>query len=385
MEIRLLYVIFQGINKAGGGIAKKINSQIKAFQNLGINTSTSFLEVDGENKYTGRTIDGEILEEYSRISGMYISWKWRYKFRKLFMYIIEKKINVVYIRYTHFANPFFIRFLKKLKKAGVIVVMEIPSFPYDGEYNRVKFQAKIIKHIEEFYRHYFFGCVDRIVTFSDATEIFGVKTVKINNGIDLDTIQLKKISVSGNSIHLIAVAVINIWHGYDRIIEGLKTYYNNPGAEVFLHIIGDSGNEESNKYKSLVKEYDLGKYVSFYGFKSGDELDALFNIADLAIGSVGIHRIGLSNTNPIKFGEYCARGIPFVYSGIYDIFEEQPFIYKVPNDDSAVNIHELVNFVKTNKFYPEEIRKFAAENLTWEIQMAKILNEIEILKNEQGI
>jgi glycosyltransferase involved in cell wall biosynthesis len=259
--------------------------------------------------------------------------------------------------------------------------MEIPSYPYDIEYNKVGISLKIVKRIEEFYRRYFYKYVDRMVTFSTFSKIFGVDTIKINNGVNINSIPLKNNIKKDTNIHLIAVAVMNVWHGYDRLIEGLRLYYdNNPETKVYFHVVGDGEDNESMNYKSLVKKYRLNDYVLFYGFKTGEDLNKLFDYADFAVGSIGIHRIGLTHTNPIKFSEYTARGIPFLYSGIYDIFENQPFIYKVTNDDSPVDIVQLLSFIQKIEFTPGEIRKFAERHLTWEIQMNKVIEEVLLLQ-----
>jgi hypothetical protein len=377
MKDKLLFIVCHGINKLGGGIGRKINSQVRAFQKTGIATSLSALEVDENDKYIGRSVNGELIETFKPVLGKNVSWKWRFKFQKLLKYIVKNEINVVYIRYSHFANPFFIHFLKNLKKRGVLILMEIPTFPYDNEYINVKFSTRIIKRIEEFYLLYFYKYVDRMVTFSIANKIFNVKTITIHNGIELNSIELKKSAKNGKDIHLIAVAVVNLWHGYDRLIEGLKQYYStNPDHKVFLHIVGDSNDSISKKYNSMVLDYNLGNYVSFHGFQTGEALSQLFDGADMAVGPLGFHRVGVDYVTPIKFGEYCARGIPFVYSGRNDLFENQPFIYKVPDDETPVDIAELVAFVNSNTFDPVELRKFAEENLTWEIQMKKIMDSI---------
>ncbi len=376
MKINLLYIIFQGVNDSSG-ISKKIKAQVKAFKNLGIKTAFSYLSTDRNNKYDGRLINGEMLERYETKFGIDKRWKWKYKFKKLIEYIREQKIKLIYIRYNYFANPFFMQFLKKAKRMDVYIVMEIPTYPYDAEQKNPKFQHKIIKRIEEFYRQYFHKYVDLIVTYSNEKKIFHVKTIEINNGIDLDTINLKKFSNNKNGIYLIAMAMISFWHGYDRLIEGLRNYYaNNPQLFVYLQLVGDSDDKESQKYKMLVKKYNLGNCVNFNGIKNGKELDELFDNSDLAIGSLGRHRTDITYIKSLKNSEYCARGIPFIYSEIDDSFEDKPFILKVPPDDSPIDINNLITFINSKKFEPREIRKFAEENLTWDIQIEIIIDAI---------
>jgi glycosyltransferase involved in cell wall biosynthesis len=257
------------------------------------------------------------------------------------------------------------------------VLLEIPTYPYDGESLNAKFSDRLIKQLERFYRRSLYKYITRIITFSNERKIFGLETINIHNGIDLSSIALKESSSSGKDIHLIAVAVMNVWHGYDRLIEGMNHYYrNNPDVNVYLHIVGDGADVESERYKKMVVRYGLEKFILFHGFCTGSSLDHLFDKADLAIGPLGFHRVQVSYVTPIKLGEYTARGIPFVYSGSNLLFDKQPFVYKVPADESIIQVEQLVEFLGKHKFSASKIRKFAEENLTWEEQMRKVLNEI---------
>ena len=82
--------------------------------------------------------------------------------------------------------------------------------------------------------------VNAIVTFSDYHRIFGQRTIQISNGVDFDSIPLKKmLSKNTSVIHLLGVAEVHYWHGYDRLIDGLGKYYQNPAnTTVFFHIAG---------------------------------------------------------------------------------------------------------------------------------------------------
>jgi hypothetical protein len=176
------------------------------------------------------------------------------------------------------------------------------------------------------------------------------------------------------------VANLSFWHGYDRIIEGLSRYYHYKRPEekkVFFHIIGDSSSSESNRYKELVKKYGLSDYVKFHGRKFGKDLDSLFNQMDIAVGSLGGHRKNIKFDKSLKNREYCARGIPFFYSLIDPDFEGQDFIYKVPSNDDPIDISSIIEFIDNSNYDSARIRNFAEENLTWEQQFKKILDEIK--------
>ena len=75
---------------------------------------------------------------------------------------------------------------------------------------------------------------------------------------------------------------------------------------------------------------------------------------------MGIHRIGITGAaSTLKAREYAVRGIPIITSNEIDILSSKKynFILKVPVDDSAININELVTFYNTIT-NPKELAKF---------------------------
>ncbi|HEY5464536.1 MAG TPA: glycosyltransferase [Hanamia sp.] len=361
------------------GISKKILAQVNALKNQGLNVSLSYLKENGKYKFEGRYINEKIIDKYSEIS-IISKFQRRCTYKNLYNYIDDNDIKLVYIRYIHFANPFFISFLKKLKKKGIIVLLELPTYPYDQEYRNAHLTAKLAFLIEIFFRKKFKNYVTRIITLSHDTTIFKIPTIQISNGIDANFIDMVKKRKPDGELHLIGVATISFWDGYDRVIEGLYNYYKAGEADkkkVFFHIVGDTTNSESLRYKQMVKKYSLSNYVSFYGKKSGKELDNLFDRMDLAVGSLGCHRKAIHNIKSLKNREYCARGIPFFYSETDPDFEDKNFIYKVPANDDPINIEEIINFMLNNKFDEAKIRDYAIKNLTWDKQFEKVLREVK--------
>lgn len=141
--------------------------------------------------------------------------------------------------------------------------------------------------------------------------IFGQRTVRISNGVDFDTVPLRK-TINNNSsptLHLIGVAEVHYWHGYDRLIHGLGEYYRQyHDKEIYFHIVG--GVWKSEMYHSqhapgfheLITHYHIEKQVIFHGQKMGKELDELFDLADFAIGSLARHRSHIDKIKTLKTG-----------------------------------------------------------------------------------
>lgn len=220
----------------------------------------------------------------------------------------------------------------------------------------------------------------QIVTFSNYKTIFGINTLQISNGIDFNAIPLKRqINDTSNQIHLIGVAEIHFWHGYDRVLKGLVEYYAGaPQYKVYFHIIGEFfGQREREECTSIIKQNHLEAYVILHGQQAGENLDSFFEQCDFGIGSLGRHRSGITDIKTLKNREYAARGIPFIYSEIDEDFENMPYIMKIPADESPVNIQQIINFYKRTNITPTEIRG-SIKHLSWKEQMKTVINSIKL-------
>jgi glycosyltransferase involved in cell wall biosynthesis len=202
-------------------------------------------------------------------------------------------------------------------------------------------------------------------------------SINIVNGTNaLDVAQWKKRKNIDETFHFIGVANLAKWHGYDRLIVGMENYYNDRSSfyDVFFHIIGREGDGSLALLKKYVSKSIIKDYIIFEGEKYGDDLDILFSKCDLAIGSLGMHRISLTNGSTLKAKEYMSRGIPFVI-GYHEISIPQDlgFYYSVKADDSPIDIESVIEYLKKGG-KPEQMREFALKKLSWESQFEKVID-----------
>ena len=368
-----LFIAFQPL-KIGTGISDKIVAEYEGLRIAGLDMDFCYQLKDGNviNYY----INGNPF--YSIGKGLKAHLRLYYKYGPIIKYIKKKGIEFVYIRYIQLANPFFNSFLKQIKKCGAIVYLEIPTYPYDGEYTQGLLK-NTQKKIEREYRGNFRKYVDRIVTFTDLTSIFGIPTVNISNGLDMEKTPLRIVE-SHNEINLVGVAMLSKWHGFDRVIEGMHLYYSNGGKEkVHFYIIG-AGVQIIKEYTNLVDKYSLGDFVHFEGIKSGNELNSYFNRADLAIGCLACHRKNVNSVKSLKNVEYAARGIMFTYSENNEDFDTKPYVLKQKPDETPIDIDSLISFIKKNNIIPSDIRKSVESELSWNHQMKIVVESREMLQ-----
>ena len=301
----------------------------------------------------------------------------------IYDYCVSSGIQFVYARSFMNANPFLINFFHKLRKAGIKCVTEIPTYPYDQEFVTSSFERRLGLRIDQMFRRKLSREMSAIVTFSDAESIFGQRTIRISNGVDFDSIPIHQYQPHDDEIHLIGVAEVHLWHGYDRMLRGLGEYYRNTPSprKVFFHIVGgihphdmEQGNVFYPGFRPLMESYGISDKVICHGQLFGEELDKVFNMSCFAIGSLARHRSGITVIKTLKNREYATRGIPFIYSEQDSDFDNQPYVLKAVPDESPIDVQQILDFIDRNHFQPEEIRKTVG-HLTWKIQMKKVIDE----------
>ncbi len=290
---------------------------------------------------------------------------------------VESKIfdgEFLYIR-KPMIDAGFCRFICNTKKAnpGIKVLLEIPTYPYDKEQFRRTLSSLPFYFKEKRNRKHLKGLVDKIVTYSEESNIFGIETIRIQNGLDITNIPVAEYRENNSdSINLIAVATLQAYHGYERVINGLRNYYRDgaPKKSVIFHIVGTGSAED--ELRRLVSQYQLEGKVVFHGNKTGDELTKLFDLADAGMGSFGMYKIELDSVSSLKTREYIARGLPVIAGCSQDIFKTSPceFHLEFPNNESAIDINLIVDFCdrtyssRNHREVAQVIRQYAERNVT---------------------
>lgn len=345
------------------GVAKKISDQLDYFNSL-------------------KDVQCELISFYPKVS----------KLKRLSAYFtnafydeyLEKvsNANFIYVRHFFPITKSLISFFKKIKQSNshCQIFYEIPTFPYDKEASSFKQRLSLL--IDILYRRKLKKYIDHVLTFTSDKEIFGMKTLHIENGIDISRVGLAGYDeTKKDEIHLIAVANFNFWHGYDRLIEGLHIYYKTPNSKkVFIDFVGN----DNAGYKALVDKYSLNEYVKLHGALYGKDLDNVFNNKDIAISSLGDHRRNLFGiTSALKSREYLARGLPIVTSIRIDIIPDDfKYFLRVPEDDSPIDIQQIVDYVTELYFkndrssVTKEIRTFAEKYCSMDYSMRSVAEYI---------
>lgn len=380
--MKILFLVYHGFSEHSG-ISKKIHYQVKGLRENGHDVRLCYYDFSPEG-HRCRYVDGKVLKDYG--TGAMAAIRQRLDYNCIYDYCVREGVEFIYARCFQNANPWLIRFFKKVKQAGIHAVTEIPTYPYDEEFKNFSWKQRMGLKVDQLFRNRLYKHMDAVVTFSDAEVIFGQRTIRISNGVDFDSIPLhhpSPITSHSSPLHLIGVAEVHIWHGYDRLLAGIGEYYKNGGTrEVVFHIVGGVHPNErykANQYhpglQTIIDKYGIADMIFFHGTMFGKELDDVFNQCQFAIGSLGRHRSGITVIKTLKNREYATRGIPFIYSEQDSDFDHQPYILKAPADETPINIQQIIDFMDRFSMKPEEIRK-TVEHLTWKIQMQRVVEKI---------
>ena len=371
------YYIHEELYKDGElvfpGVQRKVDGQIKLLSSI-----ADVEEVVLEEK--PRSLYKLLMKRLPYGSSMYY---WKRLYEKV------KDPDFIYIRRV-FADKGMMDFLKDMRRnyPKVKILIELPTYPYDKEqFGNLRSLPLLIK--DHYNRNHFRKYVDRMVVLSRESEVFGLKTLKVHNGIDITDIPLRKHRIEDNKIRLITVATFQAAHGYERVIEGLASYYkrnDNDGLrDIEIHLVGDG--TETELYHDIVKENRLDNRVFFHGRKTGADLDILYDNADIGLEIFGLYKRGLDSekypSSSLKSREYFSRGLPIVSGADLDIFYDrnEQYYLRFPNDSSPIDMDEVIGFYNeiydSGKPYQEvinDIREFASENITWESTFREVIS-----------
>lgn len=372
------------------GVNKKIDSQLVHFTNQGvdcekyssINANNCHLLLRDDIKYQKLGIISKIytvlriLKRESLIDAA---------LKDKLTQLTEK--DIIYMRTPY---PFY-GVLKILKQARMCkVVIEYQTIePLEYKLKRNHYYLILDFLFGNSIRKY----ADAIVGVTDEITHYQLKRsedpakphITIGNGFDVASAPRRNPPEDiHEELHLLCVANVSRWHGLDRLLQGLANYNGVP--DVILHIAGDG--EELPHLQKLANDLGISDRVAFHGFKTGKALDALFDQCHIAVGSLGVHRIGLKEASILKVREYCARGIPFIY-GIPDpdFLTNFPYILHLPADESPIGVKQVLSFAKeacADPDHPQKMRRYAEEHLDWSVKMKKLKDFLETLVGENG-
>lgn len=377
--MRILFFVFHGFS-ADSGISKKIMAQVSALRSLGHDVRLLSYDDDGTGRWC-RFVDSRPIACYGHKPWAGL-WQ-RLSYGAVLRYCKAEHIDLVYVRSFMNASPPLVRLFCRLRRSGVRSLYEIPTYPYDREREAFSRLDHFELWLDKRCRRALCRQMEGVVTFSDELEIFGRRTIRISNGVDPDQIPIHAPVAADGRLHLLGVAEVHYWHGFDRFIAGMGEYYARGGKlDIVFHIVGGVGQSERDGTRfapglvPLIEKYGLQERVVFHDQLFGEALDEVFNRCVGAVGSLGRHRTGIDNIKTLKNREYATRGLPFIYSEHDSDFDARPYVLRVPADESPIDIAAVSAFFCCRKWNAAEIRASVA-HLSWKVQMSNVMDLLD--------
>lgn len=357
------------------GIDKKVLSQISTLKDAGVNCEIVVMKSNKEDLWHKLYNTITCRLPYGNSDP---TWKYSEEF---------EKVDFIYLRRPTALNYPMLKVLHKIKETNpkIKIIMEIPTYPYDDELKaNLKDYPRYIK--DKYNRKKLQGLIDRIAVQNNIDEIFNIPTLHFTNGIRVKEIAPRK-PVKTEGITICAVASMEPWQGYERVILGLSQYYENGGLEnINIHLVGEG--KEKQTYEKMVNDLHLTNHIHFEGFLSGEKLESIYSKSDIALDSFGRYKTKNEFSTSLKSREYLAKGLPIVSGSKVDIVNTSfPYYFEFPSDSSIIDFTNIIEFHhkiyladNTKEKVIKEIRDYAFEVC----DMAKSMNQItSFIKEKQ--
>ena len=295
--------------------------------------------------------------------------------------------DYVHIRQPRFISRELVAFLRELRELSpdTLIILEFPNYPYDGQMLDYRQICALMK--DRHWRKRLTGLVDYAGDLTGASTIFGLPTVQLTNGINLERVGPRNPQPVGERIDIMYVAFFMPCHGADLALRGLREYYDKASdpRDICLHICG--GGSSLPSLKRLSKRLSLDEYVVYHGVLSPDELAPLYDKCSLAFECLAMHRKhdeGVVSAS-LKSREYLARGIPFVCSSKIDFLLAEPadFVLELPSGEHPVDFEHVVRFHDDlyaridPKDLVREMREYAGRHVSSSAAMCEVVSLIK--------
>ena len=379
MKKKLFYIvrypIYENFNLKG-----KFDGQLKSFQNLDMDVY--YLVFDQEFFYLVHNEDKKKICRTHFSFPMYFHTRLYYDMHCAVLKVLDMvQFDYVYWR----AAPVWYssyKVAKKLHQKGIKILYEIPTYDKIGE-KPMGTLRKIFAMYSKIWEKKLISYLDLYVLIF--TQDAKVKTLHnkpvaiIDNGVDVESIPLRNPIDKGEEVHILALASMSYWHGYDRLIKSLHQYTGD--RKVVLHMVGGNDGGMLPVWQKLAEDLHMGDKVIFHGKMYGEELSNMFDLCDVGANALAQYTKNLNETSELKVREYTARGLPFLCS-VEDPalnYTDEPFWLRVANDDSLLDRQQSVDFavkMRSDKNHPARMRKYAETYMTWESQYAPIFDKL---------
>jgi hypothetical protein len=308
------------------GVFKKICSQVNEWMTLG-NEVKLFI-------YTNRKINDWALHcgQIEVVIQQYTGWQNRFSlFRILVGQAEQWNPDIIYHRFDLY-YPFLKSLLNKYPSVLEINSNDLAEMRLSRGI-RYWYHLLTRKQVLKVSKGYVF--VSKELSEEKHYSRYAKSKIVIGNGIELDKFPL----MAAPENELLRVVFIGspgqTWHGTDKIVWLAKLQPNWT-----FDMIGTD--------RLQMAEEEIPANMIFHGKLMREQYQPIMQLADIAIGSLAMHRAMMKEASPLKVREYLAFGIPVIlgYQDTDFPNKNTPFILELPNENNNIepNLDKIKNF-----------------------------------------
>jgi glycosyltransferase involved in cell wall biosynthesis len=305
----------------GSGVWKKIVDQTNAWSGLGCEVAVYCLSREATA--------GELFDSSANINVYNGALSRLSALRTSIRLILDWRPDLVYLRYSLYFPP-----LSTLAR-HVPIILEMNSddsteYRWRGRrqhiYNRATRSLLLTKAKGIVF-------ISHELATRRSFRRYAAKKMVIGNGIDLNRFTSLSAPDNPSPRILFMAHTAEPWHGTDKLLHMARSF-----ADWSFDLVGTTDTGSSQGINN----------VTNHGLLDSAEYEEIMAGADVAIGSLALHRAGLVDGSPLKVREYLAYGIPTII-GYRDVDFPQPrdFLLELPNeaDNVAANLDLIKAFV----------------------------------------
>jgi hypothetical protein len=173
-------------------------------------------------------------------------------------------------------------------------------------------------------------CLSNELASSPSNAVFQKPTRVIGDGIDMENIQPLPAPNNLRPQLVFIGSPGSLWQGVDKLPFLAQTF-----PDIDIHVIG---------YDHIDGINLLPENMKLYGYLKTEEYKKILAGMDCAIGSLGLHRINLNESSPLKTRECLALGLPMILpykdTDLDDL--ECDFLLKISNKEDNIRTHAQV-------------------------------------------
>lgn len=386
MGYSVLYFAF--VDSHYGGVEQKILSQYDSMVRLGKNIQLFLVSSCQPGERLAKEIQNRqniksLINTPDKLRSPFSRRKEKFEMILTVLRGFNPENTVVYFRYP-LADFIFYGFLKKIPNYKIVTEHQ----EIENTFSKGKFNGNYMRNSMEMVwgrsvRKLLTGFVGVTSEITDYERSLVGRQGKffstIGNGINVSRYPLRSPTKDRGSheVRLLFVGAGFKTHGLARLLKSIYDYQSSGMSKynIVLKVAGESS--EMNKNRELAARLQLQSQVHFLGNLEKELLDDLFDWADVGVGSLAIHRIGLLYSSTLKAREYCARGLPFILSNVDDDFpSDNPYVLQLEPNDAPFDLSKVISFaekVVADEEHPKKMRAHAIQHLDWDVKIGTLL------------